>query len=46
MRAKDLSKVKWIEGFKSSNPNLTEAEYEKQYQEALDFAKINSKTNE
>jgi len=46
MRAKDLSKVKWIEGFKTNNPGLSEAEYERQYQQALDFAKINSKTNE
>ena len=46
MRAKDLSKVKWIEGFKANNPGMSEAEYELQYQQALDFAKINSKTNE
>ena len=46
MRAKDLSKVKWIEGFKTNTPGLSEEEYERQYQQALDFAKINSKTNE
>ena len=46
MRAKDLSEVKWIEGWKSNNPGMREGEAELAYQRALEFAKINtSKTN-
>lgn len=42
MRAKDLSKVKWIEGWKAANPNMPESEAERNYLEALEFAKINT----